>query len=542
VIGLLAVMFFQKPTASAPAAPIPVELKQPDGTRFTAVLKGDEWNSWWESQEGYLILKDESTGWWYYAENIAGTAVKTIYRVGKSDPLKAGILKAEPPVSSGLIYRSQTFGVQPVSPPPVPHTQKVLVILTTFNDQPNTYTGADWALKIFGSSASVKRYYEDISHDPATGLPLLSIVPAREDDSSLGGTPNDGIVGPVTPLYNSGNHPGCIDLSNPTNEACHRELASSVIQAADPYVDFSQFDENRDGIITPSELAIIIVVAGYESATSPCSSVSTRRVWAHRWILPSPLTLDGVSISDYAMFGEQHCWNGGSIVVQATIGVIVHELGHLIIGWPDLYDTSGTTAGIDGAGVMGSGSWGYSPGTYPGQKPVMPTAWSLMWAGLISPAQRTEITYDGTYTVGRWSDNNQRSFAVVQLPTSPDEFFLIEYRYPAGWDEGLLGLTGISSGGVMIYHYDAGVLPGCLSLNDCNTPTKQMLDVEEADGIQDLEAGAGSYLRDADLWKSSGANSFSPVHRDNDSGCFRSRTCCHLHEDKRFWSWITPFP
>jgi hypothetical protein len=36
--------------------------------------------------------------------------------------------------------------------------------------------------------------------------------------------------------------------------------------AADEYVDFASYDTNRDGKLSPNEIAIGFIVAGYETA------------------------------------------------------------------------------------------------------------------------------------------------------------------------------------------------------------------------------------------------------------------------------------
>jgi M6 family metalloprotease-like protein len=69
----------------------------------------------------------------------------------------------------------------------------------------------------------------------------------------------------------------------------------------------------------------------------------------------TPPTLDGKVLGDsghnggYAQFGEIHLDH------QATIGIMVHELGHDIT-WPDLYDTDGSSDGVGVWSIMGSGS------------------------------------------------------------------------------------------------------------------------------------------------------------------------------------------
>ena len=45
--------------------------------------------------------------------------------------------------------------------------------------------------------------------------------------------------------------------------------------------------------------------------------------------------------------------------IDATIGVMAHELGHAYFDLPDLYDTTNTSSGIGAFGIMGGGVWGY---------------------------------------------------------------------------------------------------------------------------------------------------------------------------------------
>lgn len=72
---------------------------------------------------------------------------------------------------------------------------------------------------------------------------------------------------------------------------------------------------------------------------------------------------------------------------DAKIGVSAHEIGHLreslpatlrvtyrsnqitVFGWPDLYDTDGSSKGIGGWCLMSYGSWGGG-----GDRPVHPSA------------------------------------------------------------------------------------------------------------------------------------------------------------------------
>ena len=161
---------------------------------------------------------------------------------------------------------------------------------------------------------------------------------------------NDGIVS-VTLNYAHPNPGSTIDDRN-------RKITRDALIAANQYVDFSQFDLNCDGVLSPTELHIIIVVAGYERSytSTPCGP----SVWGHRWGLagsvPAP-TLDGKIVGrSYAQFGEWHCSTGNPPGHEATIGIMAHELGH-DLGLLDLYDTDGSSQGIGQWSIMAGGSW-----------------------------------------------------------------------------------------------------------------------------------------------------------------------------------------
>ncbi|MDR1739528.1 MAG: hypothetical protein LBR45_02080, partial [Bacteroidales bacterium] len=49
-----------------PASPKPIEVEQPDGSKITIVLKGDERIKWAETQNGYSLLRGQD-GFWEYA-------------------------------------------------------------------------------------------------------------------------------------------------------------------------------------------------------------------------------------------------------------------------------------------------------------------------------------------------------------------------------------------------------------------------------------------------------------------------------------------
>lgn len=465
---LFSSLFILPDTAgSVPASPIIVELTQPDGHNFKARQRGDENLHWIETEDGYTVIRDRETGYWFYAipDETEGIR-KSPYPVRSIDPESLNIPKGLRPLKKKLL-KAQATMVLEKAPPSLPHIQNLLVIMVDFNNVSYIYSASSFQQAFFSSSQpSVADYYNEVSYGE------LSIVPATESH----GTSNDGVVGW---LRLNQNHPDCENTSDPNT--CYQSLASAAIAASDPYINLAAYDSNSDGTITPDELSIILVIAGGECAyggvSSPC-------VWAHQWELWTPLVMDGKSVSHYAMFGERHLDH------QATIGVMVHELGHLMLGLPDLYDTDGSSQGAGNFEVMALGSWcKSSTDSYWGQSPVHPSAWTKEFAGFLDPFivnNGTDITVEAASV----------SASVLKVPTQmPEQYFLIENRYAIGYDAGLQGCLGFSGekGGIAIWHIDNSILSTCLFNNNCNSNEgHKLVDLEEADGKQDLDTLTGT--------------------------------------------------
>ena len=247
----------------------------------------------------------------------------------------------------------------------------------------------------------------------------------------------------------SGNHPD----TQKNSWDCH---ASTAISATDSSVNYAAYDTDGDGELSVTELQVIFVVAGGESATGLNSPGG---VWASATSLMCDangdgnysnasgevfMTLDNVDLLDhrsygqngYSLFGERH----GSISNNwdATIGVIAHELGHAFFNLPDLYDTSGTGEGIGYFGLMGSGSWGRkSSSENSGATPVHLSAWSKENISACVPQTVGNGTVDITLPAVYMSSTHVDSCGIYKATTSTSgEYFLFENRSPGGYDRG----------------------------------------------------------------------------------------------------------
>ena len=353
----------------------------------------------------------------------------------------------------------------------VDDTVPLLLVRLIFNTAPyNAFQSneATWATKIFGTSdGQMNNYLAEISNDG------FQFTPAAETS----GTSNNGVV---TATISSA-HPG-----NTAFTANGHAVMKAAITAIDGSVNFAAFDTDSNGGLSRTELQIMFIVAGGETATGHANAGS---VWAHKWqINSSPPTHDGVSLmnasygGNYSCFGERQ--GGASRSHDATIGVIAHELGHAAFNLPDLYDTDSSSAGIGSFGIMGGGSWGYKPGdSMIGQTPSHMTALMKIKSGFVAP---TLITADGTYTANAHTNSSHNIFK-IETGTS-NEYFLLQNRDDAGYDLALNRLTGSGAfaGGLLISHISENV-------SGNSNDSHRLVDIEEANNAANDAGGGGHY-------------------------------------------------
>lgn len=328
----------------------------------------------------------------------------------------------------------------PDIPPPVGKSSiPMLGILISYNDVSITSNPSIWNSKLFGKADhELNHYYLQASHGN------FEFTQATENN----GTVDDGIVS----VHLNKNHPS-VDINNYTafSTAVYPDL-KEALTALDSDIDFSHYDANADGYITPDELLLTFIMAGYEDAYE--GHHVTQGIWAHSYCVSASNvpTLDGVTLmgcadaGNFALFGEQHNLSNPH---DATIGIIAHELGHSAFHLPDLYNTNGTTGGIGYFGLMGMGTWAQQNASeFPGNTPTHFSAWSKYYNGWVTPKT---VSANTSTTLTQTASPN---YDMIKIPINATSYYLLENRNNEGYDKGLYKLTGTFNGGMAIWKVD----------------------------------------------------------------------------------------
>jgi M6 family metalloprotease-like protein len=425
------------------ASPRPISVTQPDGTRITLRLKGDEFTHWFEAADGFAVVRDGQR--YVYAQRGAnGGLEKTALLVGQGNPRAIGLQERLRPSAQFINAARQrsvpAAGVNGVNgatgaaagtgivarPIAASGTIRNLVILCRFSDHTlgvhtraredyDTLMNAVGGHPTLAPTGSLKDYYTEASQGTVTiNSTVLAWVTLPHTEAYY----TDGLNG--FGFYPQ-NGPG---------------MVKDALDLVDSMVNFGQFDSDNDGFID----AIDIIHSGYGAEVDG----NPDHIWSHkadlsevpggRWTSADPNS-NGVPVKVFDYHTEPALWdNFGTDILR--VGVIAHETGHFF-GLPDLYDYTGGGEGI-GSYCLMANSWGFD-GTQ--LHPPHFSAWAKMELGWLTP---TTIG-PGTYNVPR-AETTRTAYRITNgFPNG--EYLLIENRQSFGFEQML-------QGGLCIWHVD----------------------------------------------------------------------------------------
>lgn len=345
-------------------------------------------------------------------------------------------------MNDGLIYPGSSF---PVGTParlvqgaaanraPLAGTVRVVVILVEFSDRAMTETRQHFEDLFFSQgvlpNGSVREYFAEVTNN---------IIDIQGE-----------VVGPYQlPLTLAQYANGASGTGSSTPNS--RTMARDAAVAANPDVNFGIYDNDGDGFV--DAFVVLHAGSGAEQTGSP------NDIWSHKWVLSGgSYNADGTNIYAYLTVPE-----------NARIGVCCHELGHLLFGFPDLYDIDDSSEGVGNWCLMGGGSWNGG-----GDVPAHPSAWCKANQGWVTVVNQTS---NATLNIEDVKTSNT-VYRLWKDGSSGSEYFLVENRQQTLYDAQLPG------GGLCVWHIDDAV-----ATNEDENHYKVAF--VQADGNKDLENGS----------------------------------------------------
>jgi immune inhibitor A len=376
------------------------------------------------------------------AENLKKQLASLKASNGNLSPLLRLQASNPPGMNDGLIYPGDMFPLgtsartvrsAAADRGPMTGALRVAVILVQFSDKAMAATKAHFEELFFSLGVlphgSVREYYREVTHN------LVDIVGE--------------VSGPYTlPKTLAQYAHGASGTGGTLPNA--RTMAYDAAVASNPSINYALYDNDHDGFVD----AFIVIHAGPGAEVTG----SANDIWSHKWTLPSgAYTADGTT-KIYAYL---------TVPEDSRIGVCCHELGHLLFGFPDLYDTDYSSEGIGNWCLMAGGSWNGG-----GDVPAHPSAWCKAnqgWAS-VSP-----VTTNGALSIGDVKDTNT-IYRLWKDGAGGNEYFLLENRQKKNYDAGLPGE------GLLIWHVDDSIA----SNTNENHPKVALV---QADAKKDLELG-----------------------------------------------------
>jgi len=327
---------------------------------------------------------------------------------------------------------------------PTTGTVKVLAILIAFNDFPPVGSVETITWRLFGPESGT---------DPVYPYETLRAYYQRSSYNQLD------IQGNVLGWYTTSYARSSVDKTPSGRENLIKEVLNYYDQQGH---DFSQYDNNNDGIID----YFLVFWTGPHGE------------WASFWwgyqtsFSDSSYLLDGKRLRKYSWQWELYNYPSGEFSPKTAI----HETGHAL-GLPDYYDYDdevGPMGGTGGFDMMDSSNYDHN-------------CFSKFVLDWLTP----EVFNSGirTYTL-RASGNYAEAllfFPGAQQNVIFNEYFIVQNRYAAKNDS---RLTSINSGnvGLAVWHVDATLNgSGTNFLYDNSYTDHKLLMLLQADGLDEIE-------------------------------------------------------
>ncbi|MBO7609457.1 MAG: M6 family metalloprotease domain-containing protein [Muribaculaceae bacterium] len=401
---------------AVPANPMPVVMTQPDGTKVTARLCGDEFYSFSTTLDNYTIVQNTS-GAWVYAikdgDNLVASSVLA-HDAGQRSAEEIALLDSTPKrltnrAAVASSKRARIVAQGPAFASGFDLSQfRGLIILIKPKDTP------------FSMGDNTPQFYDEIVNTPnftkvsfgSYGNWTGSVRDYFYDNSMGQFEPQFDIYGPVEVSYNA-------QEFKSEGRKAFREALSKLNST----INYALYDGNNDGYVDN----VCFVVAGYGSHVQGNPS---GLLWPHESTGIGQGTYDGKRIDKYSCSTEM----GGSYGWAQVdgIGTFCHEFTH-VLGLPDFYDADYEENGQS----HDPGEWDIMAGGSYLNNSRTPAGYSIFQRYALGFASPVRISGEGSYTLNPLAESNEGY--ILRTPVNK-EYFMFENRQKTSkWDRYLPG-------------------------------------------------------------------------------------------------------
>lgn len=423
-----------------------IDFVQPDGSQIQLWGKGDEFYAVFETLDGYTVVFDQSLKAYCYAKlsddatQLLSTGTRVQSATGQALGLPQHLRIAPDTIRQEVSQRraqwetameveerwnalkaaaNATPSGAAYAPPgsPTVGTKVGLTLLIDFDDDQATIPQADIDnfcngdnYKGFSNNGSVKKYFSENSNGKLTYSNVVTIYIRAPQPKTY---------------YNDTGADAGLQARKLITDALGvmKALPNYDTEILPLFANLTTDSQNR-------AVAFNVFYAGGNGG------VWSMGLWPHSWALSSPVELSpgGKKVFKYQIT---------DISSKLTIGTFCHENGHMLCGFPDIYDYDYDSAG--GAGffcLMNSGSYGNG-----GLNPVQVCAYlkrAAGWATTIDLDSSSSLVASSSCLPG----TNFNVFYRYQKPGVSTEYYLLECRYTTNRD------ADLPASGMAVWHID----------------------------------------------------------------------------------------
>ncbi len=427
---------------------------EPDESFLPVRIWGDEYYGVTETLDGYTVVRDPQTLFFCYARLSADgdDLVSTGIRPEEAHAAALGLtphLRIRPEAADAKARAARdrfeqeardAMGGLRASRGPSTGNVTGITLIVQFPDVPGTIAPSvvsDYCNQVgytgYGNNGSVRDYFHDVSEGLLT---YTNYVPSA---------------------YYTAAHPRSYytDPSISYGSRARQLIVEALTALNSAGFDFSQYDADGNGVVD----ALNCFYAGN------CVNNWAEGLWPHASSVY--FSADGVYTGPYQISDM-----GSSL----QLSTFCHENGHMLMGWPDLYDYGYDSAGVGRFCIMCSPS----PATNP-QEPCAYMKYIAGWADV------TVLDVPPANLSAPASGNVMFRFP---HPTKYNEYYLIENRQKSGRDGGL------PDAGLAIWHIDT---QGSNNNQQMTPQSHYEVTLVQADGDWDLENNVNNG-DSTDLW------------------------------------------